>query len=233
MALTRLHVLPQELLLIIHGHLDNVSSLALDICLRSDQQETQLVHDFLKERMRLPVLAVQQIVHQTGARGGSYNWDQYQNCRTELYTSPFYRPNRHDWGQTPRVLQFKDVVEALSVSETIERLLARFKDNFTVLHQWYGENPDGNLQVPEAFAEPNNIELARMVLATYQYNAYCRLLGKGPDDLSFEEASNLATRFLVNLTPWEKEQIYCVSQSIVKEIGHMSKSAPRRSRGQT
>lgn len=201
----------------IHEHLDEVSGLALDLYLNPDQNELEMVHNFLKKHMPLPVLAVQQIIHMTGARGGSYDWEQYSKCKTAIYRSPYYCASVvTEWEDIPLAIRFKDVEEALSVGYYIERMLPLFKEEFVKISPL--------AVVPDCFDKPNNIELARIVLAIYQFNAYCRLLGKDQHTMSFQQAGVLAKRFFQNLTPWEKEQMFCVAKHVHSVISLTSKS---------
>jgi hypothetical protein len=223
MAWTRFQKLPAELVLMIHEHLDEVSGLALDLYLNPDQNELEMVHNFLKKHMPLPVLAVQQIIHMTGARGGSYDWEQYSKCKTAIYRSPYYCASvLTEWKDIPLAIQFRDVDEVLSVGYYIERMLPLFKKVF--VEMGIASQSPTLAVVPDCFDKPNNIELARMVLAVYQFNAYCRLLGKDQHRMSFQQAGVLAKRFSQNLTPWEKEQMFCVAKHVNHMISLTSKS---------
>jgi hypothetical protein len=72
-----------------------------------------------------------------------------------------------------------------------------------------------------------------MMLAVYQFNAYCRLLSKSQDEMPFKEAKSTAEQFFKNLTPWERVQLHSVALAAelivsVRRIGK-STSPPDRS----
>jgi hypothetical protein len=74
----------------IYGHLNQSDALSLDIALDA-AKETVHMNKFLRKHMPIPVLAAQQIIHQSGAQiNGSYEWAQYSACKRAWYRSSNY-----------------------------------------------------------------------------------------------------------------------------------------------
>lgn len=222
--------LPPELLAMIFELLDESDTLSLDVLL-DPPNETRHMNKFLLKRMPIPVLAAQQIIHLSGAQTkGSYDWEQYSACKRALYCNSNYSDCSlfHDPDSIPMAIQYGDKTLALSIWPFIEKMLECFKDSFEYTRDDFFAHGMSrpSLLTPNCFDKPSNVELMRMVLAVYQFNAYCRLLSKSQRDMPFDEAKSIAEQFFKNLTPWEKEQLYSVALTaeIIVPVRRLGKS---------